>query len=207
MLVVMEDRNVHQLAQALFDHETFWRLDVFEIDAAPALAQQLDAIDDLVGILGIDLEIDRVDIGKTLEQDSLALHHRFCRQRAAVAKAKDSGPVGDDRDKIALGGVVVGAAFILRDREDRHGDARGIGERKVALGRHWFGGDHLQFPWAANAVKLQGFLVGKGRPAAAGRGLGGHCYSMNATGIPGVGDVSGCNRNDSREVGFSQWYS
>jgi len=32
---------------------------------------------------------------------------------------------------------------------------------------------------------LQGFLVGKGRPAAAGRGFGGHYYSMYATGMPG----------------------
>ena len=34
VLVVMEDRNVHQLAQALLDDEAFRRLDVFEIDAA-----------------------------------------------------------------------------------------------------------------------------------------------------------------------------
>jgi hypothetical protein len=30
---------------------------------------------------------------------------------------------------------------------------------------------------------LQGFLVGKGRPATAGRGLG-HWYSINKTGMP-----------------------
>ena len=48
MLVVMEHRNVEQFAQPLLDDETFRRLDVFEIDAAPALAEQLDAIDELV---------------------------------------------------------------------------------------------------------------------------------------------------------------
>ena len=79
MLVVVEDGNIKQLAQLLLDDEAFRRLDVLEIDAAPALAEQLHAIDDLVGILGGDFEIDRVDVGETLEQDGLALHHRLCR--------------------------------------------------------------------------------------------------------------------------------
>ena len=39
VLVVMEDRNVHQFAQALLDDEAFRRLDVLEIDAAPAGAE------------------------------------------------------------------------------------------------------------------------------------------------------------------------
>ena len=41
VLVVVENRNVHQVAQALLDHEAFRRLDVFEIDAAPACAEEL----------------------------------------------------------------------------------------------------------------------------------------------------------------------
>ena len=39
MLVVMEDRNVHHLAQPLLDDEAVRRLDVFQIDAAEAGAQ------------------------------------------------------------------------------------------------------------------------------------------------------------------------
>ena len=88
MLVVMEDRNVEQLAQPLLDDEAFRRLDVFEIDAAPALAQQLDAIDDFVGIFGGDFEIDEVDIGEALEQDDFAFHHRLGGERAAIAEAQ-----------------------------------------------------------------------------------------------------------------------
>ena len=34
VLIVMEDRNVHQLAQALLDDEALGRLDVLQIDAA-----------------------------------------------------------------------------------------------------------------------------------------------------------------------------
>jgi hypothetical protein len=49
VLIVMKDRDVEQLAQPLLDDEALRRLDVLEVDAAPALAEQLDAIDDLVG--------------------------------------------------------------------------------------------------------------------------------------------------------------
>ena len=108
VLVVMEHRDVHQLAQPLLDDEALRRLDVLEVDAAPAVAEQLDAIDDLVGILGRDFEIDGIDVGEALEQHRLAFHHRLGRERAAVAEAEDGGAVGDDGDEIALDGVVVG---------------------------------------------------------------------------------------------------
>ena len=110
VLVVMKDRDVEQFAQLLLDDEAFRRLDVLEIDAAPALAEELDAIDEFVGIFGGDFEIDGIDVGEALEQHRLAFHHRLGRQRAAIAEAENRGAVGDHRDEIALGGVVVGAA-------------------------------------------------------------------------------------------------
>ena len=67
VLVVMEHRDVHQFAQALLDDEAFRRLDVFEIDAAPAGAEIADAIDELVGVLGGDFQIDGVDVGEAFE--------------------------------------------------------------------------------------------------------------------------------------------
>ena len=39
VLVVVEDRDVHQLAQALLDDEALGRLDVLEVDAAEAGAE------------------------------------------------------------------------------------------------------------------------------------------------------------------------
>ena len=39
VLVVMEDRDVHQLAQALLDDEALRRLDVLEVDAAEGRAE------------------------------------------------------------------------------------------------------------------------------------------------------------------------
>src|SRR5215468_5784841 len=51
VLVVVEHRDVEQLAQALLDDEAFGRLDVLQVDAAPALPQNLDGADELVRIL------------------------------------------------------------------------------------------------------------------------------------------------------------
>ena len=167
VLVVVEDRDIEQLAQALLDHETFGGPDVLQVDAAPALAEKLDGVDELVRVLGRHLEIDGVDIGEALEQNHLALHHRLGGERPAIAQPQDGGAIGDDGDEIALGGVVIGEALVLRDGQHRDGDAGRIGERKIALGRHRLGGDDLELAGPTLAVKQQRFLVGKGRPLAA----------------------------------------
>jgi hypothetical protein len=48
-------------------------------------------------------------------------------------------------------------------------------------------------------MELQGFLIGKGRPIAAARGLGRHFYSIYRAGLPGAGDPSGTRTESSRE--------
>ena len=106
VLIIVEHRNIQQLAQPLLDDEAFRRLDVFEVDAAEGRMQKAHAIDEFVDIAGVDFEIDRIDIGKALEQRRLALHHRLGRQRAEVAEAKHRGAVRDHRDEIALRGVI-----------------------------------------------------------------------------------------------------
>ena len=164
VLIVMKHRDVEEFAQLLLDDEAFRRLDVLEIDAAPALAEKLHAIDELVRVFGRHFKIDGIDIGEAFEQHRLAFHHRLRRQRAAIAETENGSAVGDDGDKIALGGIVVGERLILGDREHRNGDAGRIGERKVALRRHRLGGHDFELPRPALAVKQQGFLVGKGGP-------------------------------------------
>ena len=178
VLIVMEDRNVEQLAQLLLDDEAFGRLDVFQIDAAPALAQELDAIDEFVRIFGGDFEVDGIDVGEALEQHRLAFHHGLGGKRAAIAEPENGGAVGDDGDEIALGGVVVGAALVLGDRQHRNGDAGRIGERQVALGGHGLGGHDLKLARPALAVKQQRFLIGKRRPVRAAARFRSHFNSL-----------------------------
>ncbi len=163
VLVVVEHRNVHQLAQARLDDEAVRRLDVLEVDAAERRPQVAHAIDECVDVLGLDLEIDRIDVGEALEQDRLALHHRLRGEGAEVAEAEDGGAVGNDRDHVAARRVVEGGIRIGGDGQHRHGDARRIGQRQVALGRHWLGGDHLELARPSFGVEFQRFLVGDGR--------------------------------------------
>ena len=77
VLIVVEDRNVHHLAQALLDVEALRRLDVLEIDAAERRAEIFHRVDEFVRVFGPDLEVDGVDVGEALEQDRLAFHHRL----------------------------------------------------------------------------------------------------------------------------------
>src|SRR5205814_10612338 len=64
VLVIMKNRDVEQFTQALLDNEAFRGLDVLKIDAAPGLAEKLDAFDDFIGVFARNFKIDRVDIGK-----------------------------------------------------------------------------------------------------------------------------------------------
>ncbi len=195
VLVVVEHRNVHQLAQPLLDDEALRRLDVLEVNAAPAGAEQLHAIDDLFGVFRRHFEVYRIDVGEALEQNSLAFHHRLGRERAAVAKAEDRGAVGDDGDEIAFDRVVVGLGRIVSDGEHRNGDTRRIGQRQIALRRHRLGGDHLKLAGAAAAVKVERFLIGEGRPVA----VGFLCHFNTLPPATGpLDDVSGTPRPSSR---------
>jgi hypothetical protein len=95
---------------ALLDDEALGRLDVLEVDAAEGRGHEADGLDEGVGVLGVELDVDRVHVGEALEEDRLALHHRLRGQRAEVAEAEDRGAVRDDGDEVALGRVVVGGS-------------------------------------------------------------------------------------------------
>jgi hypothetical protein len=89
VLVIMEDRNVHDLAQLLFDLEAFGRLDVFQIDAAKGRLKRRNHADHAVHVRCVDLDIEDIDACEFLEQDRLALHHRLGGERTDVAKARE----------------------------------------------------------------------------------------------------------------------
>ena len=111
-------------------------------------------VDEPLRVLGVDLDVDRIDVGEALEQHRLAFHHRLGGERAEIAQAEDRGAVGNHRDEIALGGQLIGAAGIVGDRLHRHRDAGRISEAEVALGRHRLGGDDLDLPGPAARVEV-----------------------------------------------------
>ena len=93
VLVIMKNWNVHQFPKLLFDDETFGGFDVFKIDAAKAGPKQSDSIDKFIRVAGIEFQINAVNIGKFLEQDSLALHHRLGRGGTDITKPQNSGTI------------------------------------------------------------------------------------------------------------------
>ena len=122
VLVVVEDRDLHPLAQRLLDVEALRRLDVLEVDAAEGRLERRHDLDQLVRVGLVDLDVEDVDAGELLEQAGLALHDRLAGQRADVAEAQHGGAVRDHRDEVALGGVVERRPPD-RPRIARHGTA------------------------------------------------------------------------------------
>ena len=160
VLVVVEHRDVHGLAELLLDDEAAGGFDVLEVDPAEGRLEQADAVDEGVDVLGVDLEVDRVDVGEALEQDRLALHHRLGAERAEIAEAEHGGAVRDHRHEVALGGIVVDLGRIGLDREAGCGHARRVGERQVALGRERLGRRDLDLAGPAAAMHLERLVVG-----------------------------------------------
>ena len=158
VLVVVKHWDVQKLAKLLLDREAFRCLDVFEVDAAEGRRQRPDDADDLFGIGGVDLDIEDVDVGKALEQQTLALHHRLAGLRAEVAETENGAAVADDADQIAFGGVLVRLLGIVGDFLDRDGDARGVGQAQVVLGQAGLRRNHLDLALAAlGMVAKDGF--------------------------------------------------
>jgi hypothetical protein len=162
------DGDVHQFAQALLDDEALRRLDVLEVDAAEGGAEIAHAVDEGVGVFGVDLEVDGIDVGEALEQHRLAFHDRLRRQCAEIAEAEDGGAVGDDGDHVAAAGVVEGARGVFGDRLHRHRDARRIGQRQVALRRHRLGRHHFELARTPHGVKFQRLRGADGGAVAVG---------------------------------------
>ncbi len=67
---------------ACFDLEAMRRGDVLQVDAAEGRGDAHHRLDEILRVLGLDLDIEYVDVGEMLEQHRLAFHHRLARQGA-----------------------------------------------------------------------------------------------------------------------------
>ncbi len=149
MLVIMEDRDIHDLLELLLDVEAFGTLDVFQVDAAKRRFEEFDGTNDFVRILGVELNVENIDVGKALEQNAFAFHDRFAGQRADIPQPQNRRAIGDDRHQIPFGCILVGVVRVLFDFQARLGYPRAIGEGEIAAGGAGFGGDDFDFAFAA----------------------------------------------------------
>ena len=77
VLIIMKHRNFQTFTKLLFDDKAFRRLDVFKIDPAKTWRQHGHRLCELVGVPGVHLKVDTINVGEFLEQDRLAFHHRL----------------------------------------------------------------------------------------------------------------------------------
>ena len=160
VLVVVEDGDLHPRLELLLDVEALGRLDVLEVDAAERRLEAGDAFDELVGVLLVDFDVERVDVRELLEEDALAFHDGLGAQRADVAEAEHGGSVGHDGDAVSLPGVFVDELGIARDLQAGLGHAGRVGKGEI-LGRAGrLAGNDLQLPLATRGVVVEGFLFG-----------------------------------------------
>jgi hypothetical protein len=158
VLVIVEDRDVHLAAQGLLDLEALGRLDVLQVDATEGRFEKLDKTDDLGRVVRGDLEVEDVYVGKPLEQQCLALHHRLACLGADVTQAEHRGAVGDHRHQISSTRVGEDVLRPRRDSAAGHGDARRVGERKIPLADTRLARYDLQLPRPALAVIVERVL-------------------------------------------------
>ena len=185
VLVVMEHRDVHQLAQPLLDHEAFRRLDVLQVDAAEA-GEEAHRVHHVIDILRVDLQVDAVDVGEALEQRDLALHHRLRRHRAEIAQPQHSGAVRHHRHHVALRRVVVGQRRVALDVQARLRDARRVGERKIACGGDRLGDARLQLAGPPRRMQRQRFFRRYVRGARIDAAVGHGCFPCSNSLSPAV---------------------
>ena len=97
-----------------------------------------------VRVLGVQLDIEHVDIGEALEEDRLAFHHRLSGQGADIAQSEYGGAVRHHADQVALGRIFVGEAGVALDLQARNGNARSVGQAEIPLGAAGLGGGNRQ---------------------------------------------------------------
>ena len=86
MLIIMHNRNVCRFSDSAFDLETFWRLDILEIDSSKRLGNIDNGLDKFLWIRYIDFNIEDIDICEGFEQQSFPFHDRFTRKSPNIAE-------------------------------------------------------------------------------------------------------------------------
>ena len=148
VLVIVEDRDVHDLFQFIFDVIAFRGRNIFEVDAGEVLFQQFDGVDEFLRIFGVQSDRDRINLSESLVQCGFAFHDRHSSSGTDIAHAEDTGAIGNDGYDIASPCQFQRQVFIIFDREARSGYTRGVYDREVVIAFDsgiQAGLDHLMF--------------------------------------------------------------
>ena len=152
----MEHRNVHGFLKRFFDIKAFRPFDIFQIDTAKGRLKQLYCTDQFIGIFGVQFNIKNINVGKTLEQDAFPLHNRLSCKRADISKAEHCCSVGNNSDKISLGGIFISHIGLFFNCQTGLRNTWAVGKRQISACCAWFGGDDFNFTLTATPVIFEG---------------------------------------------------
>ena len=133
VLVVVKDRDRHPLLELALDVEALGGLDVFEVHPAERGLERGDHVDQFVGVVLGQFDVEHIDAGELLEQAALAFHHRLAGQRTDVAETENGSAVGDHADEVGARGVERGVVRVFDDRFAGKRDAGRVGQCQVVL--------------------------------------------------------------------------
>ena len=85
MLVVVHYRNIKFFLEATLYLKALGCLDILEVDTTESGGNGLYCLDELLGILLVDLDVKDINAGIDLEKQSFTLHNGLAGERAYVA--------------------------------------------------------------------------------------------------------------------------
>src|SRR5919107_3964254 len=131
MLVVVEDRYVELLLQALLYLKAPRRGDVLQVYSTEARCQKLDDLHDLIRVLRIETQRKGVDVRELLKEHSFALHNRHRGLGPYVPEAQDCRPIGDYGNGVSLNRQIESTLGLLGNRATYPRHAGSVGHREV----------------------------------------------------------------------------
>ena len=109
----------------------------------------------------IQLDVEDVDVGESLEEDRLALHDRLGRKGTAVPQPEDGRAVGDHAHQVSPGRVVERRVRSPLDLLDHMRHPGRIGQGKVALRVQLFRRHDLDLARACRAMVIEYVLLAR----------------------------------------------
>ena len=196
VLVVVEDRDVEQLAQPGLDLEAARRGDVLQVDPAVARGRWPRTISTISSVSWVSRQTGQASTPAN-RLNSAALPSITGSDAAGpdVAQAEHGRAVGDHGDRVALDGQPAGVVGVLRDRQADPGHAGGVGAGQVVAVRSGtFGVTSILPPRCSR--KVRSLTLRTVTPGDPGERLG------DLVGVVDVGGVAGDVDDDPVRVGL-----
>ena len=147
MLVIVEDWNLQGPAQLRLNDEALRRFNILQVDSTECGLQHLAGADDILRVVGGQLKIKDIDVGKAFEEDRLPLHDRLACGRTDVAQTQNSGPVRNYGNQVRLSRVLVDEIRLALDGQARSGYSGSVGQAQITLGQARLGRGDRNLAW------------------------------------------------------------